>query len=94
MMGNLLLDEEDHSVTIGGDKQDFTLTEFKLLHYFLKRQGRVQTRDNLLLGVWKFDADVETRTVDVHIARLRKALTSHGGDDPIRTVRGAGYALG
>ena len=91
MMGNLLLDEEDHSVTIGGEKQDFTLTEFKLLHYFLKRQGRVQTRDNLLLGVWKFDADVETRTVDVHIRRLRKKLEQSSLE--IETIRGVGYRL-
>ena len=91
MMGNLLLDEEDHSVTIGGEKQDFTLTEFKLLQYFLKRQGRVQTRDNLLLGVWKFDADVETRTVDVHIRRLRKKLEQSTLE--IETIRGVGYRL-
>ena len=60
MLGKLVLDEEDHSISIAGDKIDFTLTEFKLIHYFLKRKGRVQTRDNLLLGVWKFDAEVET----------------------------------
>ena len=90
-MGNLLLDEQDYSVTIGGEEQDFTLTEFKLLHYFLKRHGRVQTRDNLLLGVWKFDADVETRTVDVHIRRLRKKLEQSNLE--IETIRGVGYRL-
>jgi two-component system phosphate regulon response regulator PhoB len=91
LMGNLLLDEENHSVTIAGEKQDFTLTEFKLLHYFLKRKGRVQTRDNLLLGVWKFDAEVETRTVDVHIRRLRMKLENSNLE--IETIRGVGYRL-
>ena len=91
MMGNLLLDEEDHSISISGEKIDFTLTEFKLLHYFLKRRGRVQTRDNLLLGVWKFDTDVETRTVDVHIRRVRKKIQDAGIE--IETIRGVGYRL-
>ncbi len=91
LLGNLMLDEEDHSVTVAGERQDFTLTEFKLLHYFLKRQGRVQTRDNLLLGVWKFDAEVETRTVDVHIRRLRKKLERSNLE--IETIRGVGYRL-
>ena len=91
MFGNLLLDEEDHSISISGNKVDFTLTEFKLLHYFLKRRGRVQTRDNLLLGVWKFDADVETRTVDVHIRRVRKKIQNAGIG--IETIRGVGYRL-
>jgi two-component system phosphate regulon response regulator PhoB len=91
MMGNLLLDEEDHSISISGEKIDFTLTQFKLLHYFLKRRGRVQTRDNLLLGVWKFDTDVETRTVDVHIRRVRKKIQDAGIE--IETIRGVGYRL-
>ena len=61
MMGKVILDEEDYSITISGEKKDFTLTEFKLLHYFMKRKGRVQTRDNLLLGygnsirMWKHE---------------------------------------
>ena len=91
MFGNLLLDEEDHSISISGEQVDFTLTEFKLLHYFLKRRGRVQTRDNLLLGVWKFDADVETRTVDVHIRRVRKKIQNSSLE--IETIRGVGYRL-
>ena len=91
IFGNLLLDEGDHSISISGNKVDFTLTEFKLLHYFLKRRGRIQTRDNLLLGVWKFDADVETRTVDVHIRRVRKKIQNSGIE--IETVRGVGYRL-
>jgi|TARA_B110000459_G_C16492787_1_gene439614 two-component system phosphate regulon response regulator PhoB len=91
MFGNLLLDEEDHSISVSGEKIDFTLTEFKLLHYFLKRRGRVQTRDNLLLGVWKFDADVETRTVDVHIRRVRQKIQNSGVE--IETIRGVGYRM-
>ncbi|MDG1138098.1 MAG: response regulator transcription factor [Opitutales bacterium] len=91
IFGNLLLDEDDHSISISGEKVDFTLTEFKLLHYFLKRRGRVQTRDNLLLGVWKFDAEVETRTVDVHIRRVRKKIQNSGVE--IETIRGVGYRL-
>lgn len=91
IFGKLLLDEEDHSISIAGQKIDFTLTEYNLLHYFLKRRGRVQTRDNLLLGVWKFDADVETRTVDVHIRRVRKKIEN--SDLEIETIRGVGYRL-
>jgi two-component system phosphate regulon response regulator PhoB len=91
IFGRLLLDKEDHSISIAGQKIDFTLTEFNLLHYFLKRRGRVQTRDNLLLGVWKFDADVETRTVDVHIRRVRKKIQDSGLE--IETIRGVGYRL-
>ena len=91
LSGKLVLDEEDHSISIAGEKVDFTLTEFKLLHYFLKRKGRVQTRDNLLLGVWKFDTEVETRTVDVHIRRVRKKI-EHSGLE-IETIRGVGYRL-
>ena len=84
MLGKMVLDEEDHSISIAGEKIDFTLTEFKLIHYFLKRKGRVQTRDNLLLGVWKFDAEVETRTVGVHPKSSQKdrELWSRNRDDP------------
>ena len=91
MLGKLVLDEEDHSISISGEKVDFTLTEFKLIHYFLKRKGRVQPRDNLLLGVWKFDTEVETRTVDVHIRRVRKKISD--SDLQIETIRGVGYRL-
>ena len=89
--GNVALDEVNHTVSIGGEMVSFTVTEFKLLQYFLKREGRVQTRENLLFGVWKFDTEVETRTVDVHIRRLRKKI--QGADLKIETVRGLGYKL-
>jgi len=91
VLGNVTLDEEDHTVSIGGTEITFTVTEFKLLQYFLKRKDRVQTRESLLFSVWKFDAEVETRTVDVHIRRLRKKMTD--ADLKIETVRGVGYRL-
>ena len=91
VLGNVSMDEEDHTVSIGGEEVPCTVTEFKLLQHFLKRKGRVQTRETLLFGVWKFDSDVETRTVDVHIRRLRKKMES--ADLEIETVRGVGYRL-
>ncbi len=91
VLGNVTMDEEDHTVSIRGTKVSFTVTEFKLLQYFLKRKDRVQTRESLLFSVWKFDAEVETRTVDVHIRRLRKKMTD--ADLKIETVRGVGYRL-
>ena len=91
VLGNVTMDEEDHTVSIGGTEISFTVTEFKLLQYFLKRKDRVQTRESLLFSVWKFDAEVETRTVDVHIRRLRKKMTD--ADLKIETVRGVGYRL-
>jgi two-component system phosphate regulon response regulator PhoB len=60
----------------------------------MEKPGRVWSREQLLDRVWGRDIYVDTRTVDVHIGRLRKALCAHGGGDPVRTVRGAGYALG
>ena len=90
-LGNVAMDEEDHTVSISGVEIPFTVTEFKLLQYFLKRKGRVQTRETLLISVWKFDAEVETRTVDAHIRRLRKKMES--ADLEIETVRGVGYRL-
>ena len=69
-------------------------TEFKLLTEFMEKPRRVFQRDQLLDRVWGQGVYVDTRTVDVHIGRLRKALRQHGGKDPIRTVRGVGYALG
>lgn len=69
-------------------------TEFKLLATFVERPTRVWSRDQLLDLVWGRSTYVDTRTVDVHVGRLRKTLREAGGDDPFRTVRGAGYALG
>lgn len=69
-------------------------TEFRLLATLIEHPGRVWSRERLLDRVWGRDVYVDTRTVDVHIGRLRKALTADGGSDPIRTIRGTGYALG
>tara|TARA_R100000935_G_scaffold12338_5_gene24480 strand:- start:1012 stop:1701 length:690 start_codon:yes stop_codon:yes gene_type:complete len=91
---DITLDPERHRVNRASNELKLGPTEYRLLVTLLERPGRVFSRDQLLDHVWGRDIYVDTRTVDVHIARLRKALTSHGGDDPIRTVRGAGYALG
>ncbi|MEO9575283.1 MAG: phosphate regulon transcriptional regulator PhoB [Tateyamaria sp.] len=91
---DIILDSETHKVTRGPDELKLGPTEFRLLSTFMEKPGRVWSREQLLDRVWGRDIYVDTRTVDVHIGRLRKALTQHGGDDPVRTVRGAGYALG
>ncbi|GAB1481175.1 phosphate regulon transcriptional regulator PhoB [Paracoccaceae bacterium] len=92
--GDIRLDPETHRVTRGAAQLKLGPTEFRLLATFLEKPGRVFSRDQLLDRVWGRDIYVDTRTVDVHIGRLRKALMAQGGDDPLRTVRGAGYALG
>lgn len=92
--GDIILDAETHKVTRGSDELKLGPTEFRLLTTFMERPGRVWSREQLLDRVWGRDLYVDTRTVDVHIGRLRKALAKHGGGDPVRTVRGVGYALG
>ncbi len=69
-------------------------TEFRLLTTFVERPGRVWSREQLLDIVWGRSTYVDTRTVDVHVGRLRKTLRDAGGTDPFRTIRGTGYALG
>ncbi|MBU2962365.1 phosphate regulon transcriptional regulator PhoB [Citreicella sp. C3M06] len=91
---DILLDAETHRVMRSGKELKLGPTEFRLLSTFMEKPGRVWSREQLLDRVWGRDIYVDTRTVDVHIGRLRKALGIHGGDDPLRTVRGAGYALG
>ncbi|MEN8888515.1 MAG: phosphate regulon transcriptional regulator PhoB [Celeribacter marinus] len=91
---DISLDAETHRVTRGGNGLKLGPTEFRLLSTFMEKPGRVWSREQLLDRVWGRDIYVDTRTVDVHIGRLRKALCQFGGDDPLRTVRGAGYALG
>ena len=92
--GDIVLDAETHRVTRRDKALKLGPTEFRLLSTFMEKPGRVWSREQLLDRVWGRDIYVDTRTVDVHIGRLRKALCQHGGDDPLRTVRGAGYALG
>ncbi|WP_037371631.1 phosphate regulon transcriptional regulator PhoB [Salipiger mucosus] len=91
---DIVLDSETHRVTRDGQELKLGPTEFRLLSTFMEKPGRVWSREQLLDRVWGRDIYVDTRTVDVHIGRLRKALGAHGGTDPLRTVRGAGYALG
>ncbi len=88
---DIKLDPETHRVHRSGSEVRLGPTEFRLLSTFMEKPGRVWSREQLLDRVWGRDIYVDTRTVDVHIGRLRKAL---GGEDVLRTVRGAGYALG
>jgi two-component system phosphate regulon response regulator PhoB len=92
--GDIELDADTHRVTRSEVELKLGPTEFRLLATFMEKAGRVLSREQLLDRVWGRDIYVDTRTVDVHVGRLRKVLTQNGGDDPLRTVRGAGYALG
>ena len=87
----LILDPVAHRVTSNDDKIDMGPTEFKLLHYFMAHPERVYSREQLLDNVWGTNVYVEDRTVDVHIRRLRKAISANGHDALIQTVRGSGY---
>ncbi len=91
---DITLDPETHRAQRGGNPLKLGPTEFRLLATLMEKPGRVWSREQLLDRVWGRDIHVDTRTVDVHVGRLRKALCAHGGEDPVRTVRGAGYALG
>ncbi len=91
---DIRLDSETYRVYRGDKVLKLGPTEFRLLTTFMEKPGRVWSREQLLDRVWGRDIYVDTRTVDVHIGRLRKALCAFGGNDPLRTVRGAGYALG
>jgi two-component system phosphate regulon response regulator PhoB len=90
---DLAMDLAAHRVSRGGRAIHLGPTEFRLLRYFLQYPGRVFSREQLLDRVWGEDAELEMRTVDVHIRRLRKALNTGGGPDLLRTVRSVGYAL-
>lgn len=92
-VGDITIDRTGHTVTRAGQPLHLGPTEFRLLDYFMQHPGRVFSREQLLDTVWGSDVYVEARTVDVHVGRLRKALKQTGGEDPIRTVRSAGYAL-
>jgi len=87
------MDIVGHKVKRGGETVPLGPTEFRLLRHFLEHPGRVFSRERLLDSVWGHDSDIELRTVDVHIRRLRKAINEGGRADIIRTVRSAGYAL-
>jgi two-component system phosphate regulon response regulator PhoB len=91
--GALVIDRVAHRVKRDGREVHLGPTEFRLLDYLMQHPGRVFSREQLLDAVWGADVYVEARTVDVHIGRLRKALNSDADNDPIRTVRSAGYSL-
>lgn len=93
VFGDLELDASSHRVRRGGEALHLGPTEFKLLRYFMERPSRVLSRQQILDGVWGMDSDIDERTVDVHIRRLRKAINRDGEIDPIRTVRAAGYSM-
>lgn len=90
---DIIVDTEQHRASRGGRAMKLGPTEYRLLTVFLERPKRVWSRDTLLDRVWGRDADVDLRTVDVHVGRLRKILNAGGARDLIRTVRGAGYSL-
>jgi two-component system phosphate regulon response regulator PhoB len=91
--GDLELDRETFRVRRGGEELHLGPTEFKLLEFLMQSPGRVFSREQLLDNVWGHEVYIDERTVDVHIGRLRKAISRPGWRDPIRTVRGAGYAF-
>ena len=92
-VGDIKLDPVAHKVQRRGQSLQLGPTEYRLLKFFMESPGRVFSRGQLLDGVWGTGSDIELRTVDVHIRRLRKAIDVEGVKDPIRTVRSAGYAL-
>ena len=92
-VGDLALDPVAHKVSRQGRQLKLGPTEYRLLKFFMESPGRVFSRNQLLDGVWGTESDIELRTVDVHIRRLRKALEIDGAKDPVRTVRSAGYSL-
>ena len=91
--GDLEVDREKKRVSRSGRPIDLGPTEYRLLEFLMERPGRVFSREQLLDGVWGSEVYIDERTVDVHVGRLRKALNRGREADPIRTVRGAGYAL-
>ena len=92
-VGDIKLDAVSFKVERRGQSLQLGPTEYRLLKFFMESPGRVFNRGQLLDGVWGTDSDIELRTVDVHIRRVRKAIGIEGAKDPIRTVRSAGYSL-
>ena len=90
-VGRIVLDIERHEATVHDRPIELTATEFKLLRLLMERRGRVQTREHLLINVWNYETEIETRTVDTHIRRLREKLGSEA--DWIETIRGVGYRM-
>ena len=91
--GDIDLDRETRRVRRGSREVHLGPTEFRLLEFLMERPGRVFSRAQLLDGVWGMAVEIDERTVDVHVGRLRKALSRAQERDPLRTVRGAGYSF-
>ena len=91
--GEITMDRSAHKVTRGSREVRLGPTEYKMLEVFMESQRRVLSRSQLLDRVWGQSSEVDERTVDVHIGRLRKSLIRGNDSDPIRTVRGAGYVF-
>ncbi len=88
-VAGVVIDEELHQLLVDNKPVVLTVTEFRLLKLLMERKGRVQTRESLLINVWNYDTDIETRTVDTHIRRVREKLGPYS--HLIETVRGVGY---
>lgn len=88
-IAGVIIDEDLHQVTVDGASVLLTATEFRLLKLLMERKGRVQSREHLLVNVWNYDTDIETRTVDTHVRRVREKLGPYA--HLIETVRGVGY---
>jgi two-component system, OmpR family, phosphate regulon response regulator PhoB len=89
--GEIVMDIARHEVSLHGRPIELTATEFKLLRLLMERRGRVQTREHLLINVWNYETEIETRTVDTHVRRLREKLEDQA--DWIETIRGVGYRM-
>jgi two-component system, OmpR family, phosphate regulon response regulator PhoB len=90
-LGDLMLDTEQHRLSIGDKQLEVSPTEFRLMHFFMTHPDKVYSRTQLLDQVWGRSVYIEERTIDVHIRRLRKILEEHGREDLVQTVRGFGY---
>jgi len=90
-VGRIVVDTERHQVWVAGEGVELTATEFRLLKLLMERKGRVQSREHLLLNVWNYETEIETRTVDTHVRRLREKLGSESRW--IETLRGVGYRM-
>ncbi|MDQ8194373.1 response regulator transcription factor [Coraliomargarita sp. SDUM461004] len=88
-IAGVVIDEDLHELTVDGGHVVLTATEFRLLKLLMERKGRVQSREHLLVNVWHYDTDIETRTVDTHVRRVREKLGAYA--HLIETVRGVGY---
>jgi two-component system phosphate regulon response regulator PhoB len=90
-IAGVVLDETLHELRVDGELVILTATEFRLLKLLMLRKNRVQTRENLLVNVWNYDTDIETRTVDTHVRRVREKLVPYA--NMIETIRGVGYKV-